>query len=67
MYTLEANMIPSSIIDHETAYKIMFIGKGGIILRMMNKELSRLPNIKMVGNVNRLEKFDSYTFNTVIE
>ena len=37
MYTLEINMIPLSIVSHQIAEKILFIGKGAIILRIINK------------------------------
>ena len=54
MYTLETNMIPSTIIDHETAYKILFIGKGAMILRIINKELSKLASPDLVLKVMKL-------------
>lgn len=60
-------MIPSTIIDHETAYKILFIGKGAMILRIINKELSKLASPDLVLKVMKLEHFDHCTFNTVVE
>lgn len=67
MYTLEINMIPESIISHQVAEKILFIGKGAIILRIINKQLSKLPDQKIVLNVSKLQEFDSYSFNAIIE
>lgn len=67
MYTLEINMIPLSIVSHQIAEKILFIGKGSIILRIINKELSKLPNPSLVLNVTKLKTFNIYNFNTVVE
>ena len=58
-------MIPLSIITHKTAEKILFIGKGAIILRIINKELSKLPNPRLVLNVSKLKEFNTYNFNKI--
>ena len=63
MYTLEVNMIPKSIVDGLTAEKILFIGKGTLVLRVINKELSRLPDERLVLRVMELKEYNSYSFN----
>lgn len=67
IYTLDSELIPYSIVSHQTAAKILFIGKSVKILKSSGK-ISAIPSDQILNDIKVIfkEQYCQIVFESVI-